>query len=145
MTIVVERLDGMTDEAAEALTRLLPQLSRSATGIDRAQLTALVEHEANTVLVAKLDGRIVGSLTLVVFPLITGIRAWIEDVVVDHEARGHGVGRELTVEAVRRASAMGARTIDLTSRPAREAAHRLYEGVGFEVRDTSVYRYMGPR
>lgn len=145
MAIVVERLDGMTDEVAQALIRLLPQLSRSATGIDRAQLTTLVEHQANTVLIARLEGRIVGSLTLVVFPLLTGVRAWIEDVVVDEQARGHGVGRELTVEAVRLANAMGARTIDLTSRPAREAAHRLYQGVGFEVRDTSVYRYVGPR
>ena len=76
------------------------------------------------------------------FRIPTALRAWIEDVVVDSSVRGRGVGEALTEEAVRIAQARGARTIDLTSRRSRQAAHRLYEKVGFAVRDTSVYRYM---
>ena len=63
---------------------------------------------------------------------------------MDEDGRGHGAGRALTLQAVRLACAKGARTIDLTSRPSRQAAHQLYEGVGFAVRDTAVYRYQGP-
>ena len=87
------------------------------------------------------DGRILGSLTLVVFPIPTGIRAWIEDVVVDEAARGRGVGEALNRAALDRARAAGARTVDLTSRPSREAANRLYQRIGFQPRDTNVYRF----
>jgi ribosomal protein S18 acetylase RimI-like enzyme len=83
-------------------------------------------------------------LTLVIFRIPTAVRAWIEDVVVDADARGQGIGETLTREAVRLAAARGAQTIDLTSRPSREAARRLYEKVGFRVRDTNVYRYVPP-
>jgi ribosomal protein S18 acetylase RimI-like enzyme len=79
-------------------------------------------------------------LTLVTFPIPTGLRAWIEDVVVDGEARGRGAGAALTTEAVRIARAAGARTVDLTSRPSRAAANRLYERLGFQVRDSKVFR-----
>ena len=84
---------------------------------------------------------ILGSLTLVVFPIPTGIRAWIEDVVVDDAARGRGVGEELNRFALDLAGRLGARTVDLTSRPSREAANRLYQRIGFEARDTNVYRF----
>ena len=87
------------------------------------------------------DGTIVGSLTLVVFPIPTGSRAWIEDVVVDEAARGAGVGAALNQAALDHARALGAKTVDLTSRPSREAANRLYQRLGFEPRETNVYRY----
>ena len=87
-----------------------------------------------------MDGEILGTLTLVTFPIPTGLRAWIEDVVVDEAARGRGVGAALTQEAVRLAHEAGARTVDLTSRPSREAANRLYERLGFQMRDSKVYR-----
>jgi ribosomal protein S18 acetylase RimI-like enzyme len=93
------------------------------------------------VLVARLDGAIVGTLTLVTFRIPTGVRAWIEDVVVDDVARGHGVGDLLNRFALDLARAKGAKTVDLTSRPSREAANRLYQRIGFEPRDTNVYRY----
>jgi ribosomal protein S18 acetylase RimI-like enzyme len=93
------------------------------------------------VLVAREDEWIAGTLTLALFRIPTGIRAWIEDVVVDEEARGRGIGEALTREAIRRAGAAGARTIDLTSRPDREAANRMYEKLGFRRRETNVYRY----
>ncbi len=96
---------------------------------------------AITLLIARSDGKISGTLSLVMFPIPTGVRAWIEDVIVDQAARGQGVGQVLTIEALRIAEEAGARTVDLTSRPSREAAGRLYERVGFQSRSTRLYRY----
>jgi len=134
-------LDKVSDELVEAFARLLPQLSRSAPRLGPDELDAVVSHEANTVLVARSGGTVTGTLTLVMFPLPTGLRAWIEDVVVDEAARGQGTGEALTHEALRIAREAGARTVDLTSRPAREAAGRLYERLGFTIRESRLYRY----
>lgn len=135
----------MTDEAVEAFARLVPQLSKTSVPPDRAALDRIVGSPAVTVLVARDGGTIVGTLTLVMFPIPTGIRAWIEDVVVDQAAGRKGIGTALSEEALRIARAGGARTVDLTSRPSREAAGRLYEKVGFKLRETRVYRYLvGP-
>jgi len=141
VTAQVELLSEVTDEVVEAFGRLLPQLSRSAPPLDRAALERVVSAQAVRVLVARTDGTINGTLTLALFPIPTGLRAWIEDVVVDDAARGHGVASALTREALRLAREAGARTVDLTSRPSRVAAGRLYETLGFEIRDTRMYRY----
>jgi ribosomal protein S18 acetylase RimI-like enzyme len=137
----VEELREVTDEVVETFNRLLPQLSRSAPPLDRAALERIAGSDATTLLVAWADGRLAGTLSLVMFPIPTGIRAWIEDVVVDGAARGQGIGEALTMEALRLAEAAGARTVDLTSRASREAAGRLYERVGFQSRETRFYRY----
>ena len=127
------------------MRHLLPQLSASAVQPDQAALQRIVSSEAITLLAARLDGQIVGLLTLAMFPIPTGFRAWIEDVIVDEAARGQGVGEALTKKALDLAEAAGARTVDLTSRPSREAAGRLYERVGFAERSTRIYRYtFGP-
>jgi len=123
------------------MRNLLPQLSASAGQLDQAAVQRIVSSEAITLLAARLDGQIVGLLTLAMFPIPTGFRAWIEDVIVDETARGQGIGEALTKEALDLAEAAGARTVDLTSRPSREAAGRLYERVGFAERSTRIYRY----
>jgi len=140
VAVEVERVQQVTAELVEAFARLLPQLSRSAVPLDTEALERLAGWNGNCLLVARVDGAIVGTLTLAMFPIPTGLRAWIEDVVVDESARGHGVGAALTLEAIRLARAEGARTVDLTSRPSRAAANRLYERLGFELRDSRVYR-----
>jgi ribosomal protein S18 acetylase RimI-like enzyme len=141
VTLQVEVLDKVTGEVVDAFGRLLPQLSRSAPPLGQADLEAIVGCPANTVLLARSAGTITGTLTLVMFPLPSGLRAWIEDVVVDESGRGQGVGEKLTREALRIAAEAGARTVDLTSRPSREAAGRLYERIGFEIRESRLYRY----
>lgn len=141
MTVHVEVLRDVTTEAVEAFGRLLPQLSASAAPLDQESLGAIVEAPTNTMLIARTGGVINGALTLVMFPIPTGLRAWIEDVVVDQSARGQGVGEALSLEALRLAQAAGARTVDLTSRPAREAAGRLYQRIGFKERESRVYRF----
>jgi ribosomal protein S18 acetylase RimI-like enzyme len=139
--VEVEVLQEITSEVVDAFDRLLPQLSTSAPPLDVATLSAIVSASASTVLLARADGQIVGTLTLAMFPIPTGVRAWIEDVVVDEAARGKRVGEALTVAAVRLAQDAGARTVDLTSRPSRAAAGRLYERLGFELRESRLYRY----
>ncbi len=137
----IEVAPTVTPDLLAALHHLLPQLSSSAPPIAAEHLAEIIDGPATTLFVAKLDGRIVGCLTLVVFRLPTGVRAWIEDVVVDGVARGHGVGAALNEAAIAAANARGARTVDLTSRPSREAANRLYQRLGFVARNTNVYRY----
>ncbi len=141
MTVEITPLESVTSDVVEAFARLLPQLSASAPEIGETELKRLTQWPGATVLLARLDGRIVGTLTLVVFPIPSGTRAWIEDVVVDSSARGHGVGSALVHHALALAREAGARTVDLTSRPSRVFAHRLYESVGFAVRDSRLYRY----
>ena len=119
----------------------MPQLSRSSPPPTRTELESIVAGPGTTLFVARDDGRIVGMLTLVVFTIPTAVRAWIEDVVVDESSRGSGVAAALVQAALDRADACGARTVDLTSRPHRDVANRLYERMGFERRDTNVYRY----
>lgn len=140
MSVDIEVVQVATGEVVKAFRRLLPQLSASAKPLDEQTLQTLVAWQGIRLLVARIDGEIVGTLTLVMFPIPTGLRAWIEDVVVDEAARGQGVGAALTEQAVRLARAAGARTVDLTSRPSRQAANRLYERLGFRPRDSRVYR-----
>jgi len=131
----------VTDEVVAAFARLVPQLSATTAPPGRNALEEIVGSPAVTVLIARAGGTIVGTLTLAMFPIPTGFRAWIEDVVVDEAARGRGIGEALTTEAIGLARAAGAKTVDLTSRRSRKAAGRLYERAGFEERDTRVYRY----
>ena len=139
---MIELVEDVTDEIAEALPRLVRQLSASASALRREDVEAIVSSDASRLLVARDEvGQIVGALTLVVFPIPTGVRAWIEDVIVDEQARGSGVGTALTREAVRLSRVAGARTVDLTSRPSRKAANALYRREGFIQRETHVYRY----
>jgi ribosomal protein S18 acetylase RimI-like enzyme len=141
VAVTVEEARDVSPELVEAFARLIPQLSRSNPPPTEAELAEIVGSDASRLLVARDDGgAVLGSLTLVLFRIPTGVRAWIEDVVVDESARGQGVGEELNREALRVASEAGARTVDLTSRPSREAANRLYQRLGFKQRDTNVYR-----
>ena len=142
MSVTIEVATEVGDDIVEAFARLIPQLSKSSPAPTKAELQAIASHEACFLLVAREDGRtILGSLTLVVFPIPTAVRAWIEDVVVDDAARGKGVGELLNRRALEISAEHGAKTVDLTSRPSREAANRLYQRIGFEPRDTNVYRY----
>jgi GNAT superfamily N-acetyltransferase len=141
LEVEVEAVERASDELVEACRRLLPQLSSSAAPPTAADLDRIAGHEAVTLLVARGPDGIVGMLTLVVFPLPSGLRARIEDVVVDEAARGRGVGTALTLAALERARARGARNLDLTSRVARVAANRLYRELGFRRRPSNVYRY----
>src|SRR4051794_9146244 len=125
-----------------AFARLIPQLSSSNPPPTADELAEIIAHPGSTIFVARLDDVIVGTLTLVTFRIPTAVRAWIEDVVTDDAARGKGVASALTKAALAHAAEVGAKTVELTSRPAREDANRLYQRLGFERRDTNVYRFV---
>ena len=146
MGVSVSEATEVDLDLISAFARMVPQLSSSSPAPDADELAEMIAHPGTTVFVAKSDdeGLIVGTLTLVVFRIPTGIRAWIEDVVVDGDAvRGKGwrTGEALTLAAIEKSRAAGAKTVDLTSRPSREQANELYQRLGFEARDTNVYRF----
>lgn len=139
--IEVQEVDAIGDDIVAAFDRLIPQLSSSSAVPTAEHLREMAESDATVLFAARHDGQIVGLLTLIVVRIPTGVRARIEDVVVDEAVRGQGIGARLSRAALDRAAALGARTVDLTSRPTRTAANRLYERLGFEERQTRVYRY----
>jgi ribosomal protein S18 acetylase RimI-like enzyme len=141
MAITVQEVQQATEELLTGLNSLLPQLSSSAPPLEIADLEGIVSSSAITLFVATDGDVVVGSLSLAIFPIPTGLRAWIEDVVVDGAARGVGVGGALMNAAIDEARRRGARSLDLTSRPSREPANGLYQRLGFEKRETNVYRF----
>ena len=139
--VKVEIATTLTPAIVDAVERLVGQLSRSAPPPSTAELGDIVASPATDLFIAIDDrGAIVGTATLATFRIPTGMRAWIEDVVVDEAGRGEGVGMALTDAMVERARELGCRTVDLTSRPSRAAANRLYRRAGFVARETNVYR-----
>lgn len=141
MSVTVELATQASDELVQAMQKLIPQLSSSNAPPSMKELNEMISSGSSVLFIARVENQIVGSLTLATFRIPTGIRAWIEDVVVDESARGHGVGEALNLAALDEAKRRGAITVELTSRPSREAANRLYLRLGFVLRETNVYRY----
>lgn len=145
--MAIEIITKSSPEIVKAMKRLIPQLSRSAAPLDAAGCERFISQPGVHLFVFRSDKAdesgdfpILGMLSLATFEIPTGVRAWVEDVVVDSAARGQGAGQALVEAALRHAQKVGARTVDLTSRPSREAANRLYQRAGFELRETNVYR-----
>jgi ribosomal protein S18 acetylase RimI-like enzyme len=138
---VIEIATAVDDELIEAFARLIPQLSTSSPPPSAAELRDIVENANSVLYLARVDGRIAGTLTLAMYRIPTGLKAWIDDVVVDTDAGRRGIGEALSRAAIAEAIRRGAKSVDLTSRPSREAANRLYARIGFEARTTNVYRY----
>ncbi|WRS30996.1 GNAT family N-acetyltransferase [Actinomycetaceae bacterium MB13-C1-2] len=139
----VELITKTSDELLKAMDDLIPQLSRSAPPLTESQLRDFVDQDSVYLFVyrSETDGAISGMLSLATFFIPTGGRGWVEDVVVDQAARGQGAGEALVKAALDKAREIGLKTVDLTSRPHREAANRLYVRCGFEPRETNIYRY----
>ncbi len=141
VSLEIRPADRVDTELVGAFAELIPQLSSSSPPPDEDSLRAIVESPDTVLFIARLDGAIVGSLTLAFYRIPTGIKSWIEDVVVDATARGRGVGEALNRAAIAEAAHRGAKNVSLTSRSSREAANRLYVRLGFEPYETNLYRY----
>jgi ribosomal protein S18 acetylase RimI-like enzyme len=141
VSVTVERASVASPQLVAALNALLPQLSTSAPALTLADVEAVVASDSAALFVATNEGRVVGTLTLVVYGVPMGRRGMIEDVVVDEGARRMGVAEALTRAAIDEARLRRAITIDLTSRPSRDAANELYRKLGFVLRETNVYRF----
>jgi len=140
--ITIKELKETTIDALDGINNLLPQLSSSAQNISIERLSELVLSD-NSIIFLGFDesGQILGMLSLIIVKIPTGNKAWIEDVVVDQNARGKGLGKSLMNHALEDAKKRGVKSIDLTSRPSRESANMLYQNLGYEIRQTNVYRY----
>ncbi|MGA0731443.1 MAG: GNAT family N-acetyltransferase [Ilumatobacteraceae bacterium] len=141
MAVEVSAVTVVDDDLVAAFARLIPQLSSSSPPPSRTELEAIVANPESVLFAAVADGVVVGSLTLALYRIPTGVKAWIEDVVVDESARGMGVGEALNRAAIDEAARRGAKNVSLTSRSSREAANRLYRRLGFEPYETNLYRY----
>jgi ribosomal protein S18 acetylase RimI-like enzyme len=138
----IRRVTRYSTRVFNSIHRLLPQLDPAYPLPDREHFKALLKNRNTFFFIAEPDDKeIAGILTLVVYLIPTGTKFWIEDVVVDESYRGQGIGKGLVLHAVEVAKSMGAKSVDLTSRPFRIAANQLYRDLGFELRETNVYRY----
>ena len=140
--VEIEALESVTPEFLKALHRMIPQLAPGTPLPSREQMEAVIGSSSNTLLAARVNGKTIGTLTLTMIVTPTGVTGWIADVVVDQLIRGKGIGEKLVREGIAQAAAKGARYVDLSSRPAREAANRLYLRIGFHKRETNYYRYL---
>lgn len=136
----IRPIEVATSADVQAITSLLAQLSSSAPGFSQASLEAMLADPSTTIFAARADGEMVGMTTVIVFRVATGMRAFIDDVVVREACRQRRFGEALVRAAIDHAASLGVEKIDLTSRPSREAANRLYQRLGFEQRQTNIYR-----
>ncbi len=140
--VSIRPVTEVTESLTDAYKVLIPQLSSSSNPPTGEALQRIIESDSAQILRAEDEnGEILGTMTLIIFQIPTGIRAWIEDVVVDSSARGKGIGKKLNLAALELAKQAGAKTVDLTSRPARQEANQLYRSIGFAERETNVYRF----
>ena len=146
VSVSVRAATEVDDGLVEAFSRLIPQLSSSSPPPTAAELLSIIDNPNSVLFIAEFDGdddvrSVVGSLTLAFYRIPTGLKAWIEDVVVDESARGLGVGEALNVAAIDESRQRGAKNVSLTSRSSREAANRLYQRLDFEPYETNLYRF----
>ena len=140
--VTIRPVTEVTKSLTDAYKVLITQLSSSSNPPTEDALQRIIESDSAQILIAEDEnGGILGTMTLIIFQIPTGIRAWIEDVVVDSSARGRGIGKRLNLAALELAKQAGAKTVDLTSRPARKEANQLYKDIRFIQRETNVYRF----
>lgn len=135
----IKQIKEINSDVVEAFLRLIPQLTSDSKPLQASDLQHILDFPCNY-LFAAYSPHIIGTLTLVIMQTPSGSKAWIEDVVVDTSARGQGVGKMLLRHAIDHCSRLGVTSVNLTSRPERMAANKLYQDMGFELRDTNVYR-----
>jgi ribosomal protein S18 acetylase RimI-like enzyme len=142
--MLIERATEVTDELVDAVQSLIPQLGSTKPTPTREQLSALVNSEASILFVARYPAETVsirGILTLGIYPVPTGIRSIIEDVIVDEKFRRRGIAEALLKKAIDAAREAGAANVSLSANASREAANQLYQKLGFERRDSLFYIY----
>ena len=139
MVEIIE-ISEASNEILSQVNGLLPQLSKSASPLSLESLDILAKSESTNLFVAKEGKKVWGMRSLVLFSIPTGTKAWVEDVVVDSSARGKGIGKALMNHALKKVREKRGKSIDLTSRPSRETANKLYQSLGYQKRETNVYR-----
>ncbi|MBI2013114.1 MAG: GNAT family N-acetyltransferase [Candidatus Colwellbacteria bacterium] len=137
--IRIQELRRATSKSLKEINNLLPQLSETAKPISLKALQAIVKNKDICLVVSKDGEEIIGMGTLVIMHTVVGVRARVEDVVVDSKQRSRGVGKKISRELIALAKKKKVRSIELSSRPSRTVANKLYRKLGFKKRDTNVY------
>jgi ribosomal protein S18 acetylase RimI-like enzyme len=138
----IKEINRFSIRVFSAVLKLLPQLGPDVKSLTEKHFKAILKSEKSHFFVAELDDKqIAGMLTIGTYIIPSGLKVWIEDVVVDESQRGKGIGKELTLFAIGFARSLGAGSIELTSKPSRITANKLYKKLGFVLRETNVYRY----
>jgi GNAT superfamily N-acetyltransferase len=136
----IEAANEASPDLLDALTALLPQLNPHLKPLTMERLSTVIDDPATTLLVARADGRVVGVAAVLVYATPAFVKARIEDVVVDELARGKGVGEALVRRCIEVARERGAEIVELQSARWREVANRLYPRMGFQLRESNLYR-----
>ena len=133
-------IEDLKPDYLEAINRLIAQLSTSSHTFTEAELNSLIASPQSHLYALEYDEKIIGMVTLCIYQCPTGRKAWIEDVVVDQNHRGKGYGKLMLRKAMEECQNRGNVTLMLTSRPSRIVANQLYQSLGFEKRETNVYK-----
>ena len=136
----IEAATEATQELLEALTALLPQLNPKLKPLTMERLSSVISDPATTLLVVSDGVGIVGAAAVLVYATPAFVKARIEDVVVDESSRGKGVGEALVRRCIEVARERGAEIVELQSARWREVANRLYPRLGFQLRESNLYR-----
>lgn len=137
----INEVKSRSDDLLPAIQRLLDQLSRKTHTITAKKLKSIIDSKDTHLFIAReLENSVICGMACIVFYHIpTGLKARIEDVAVDLQYRGYGLGRKLTEHTIQLARDLGAESVDLTSHASRQAANQLYQKLGFKPRETNVY------
>lgn len=137
----IREINRFSNRVFNATLRLLPQLDPDSVLLSKEHLKGILKSKSTHFFIAELDNKIAGILTIAIYDIPSGTKVWVEDVVVDEALRGKGIGKALMLFSIDFAKSLGAKSIELTSRPSRVAANRLYQEMGFVIRETNVYKY----
>ena len=124
---------GLLDDDEQSRGREDPTLPLDARY--RAAFDAIAADPNQQLIVAELDGALVGTMQLTIIPGIAFRGAWrgqIEAVRIASHLRGGGYGRQLIEWAVEQCRARGCRMVQLMSMNTRTDAHRFYERMGWK-------------
>lgn len=140
--VSIKLINAPDEKLVDSLQALNVQLEPVGhTFLNQEMVEKIVSHPGNHLFTAQTgSGQIVGCLILTSYPTLGGDKSWIEDVVVDQNFRGLGIGKKLVLEALSHAKKLGIKQVNLTSRPQRETANKLYLSLGFEIYNTNYYR-----
>ena len=139
MTSIIE-IKTYSAEYHEAMQRFLDQLTTSPMVLTESMFQELLKSENSHLFFIMKDEQIAGMLTVGIYHSPTGGKAWIEDVVVDETFRGQGLSKLLVAHAIEFVKSKQIPSLMLTSNPKRIAANKLYQAMGFERKETNVYR-----
>jgi ribosomal protein S18 acetylase RimI-like enzyme len=128
-------------ETVRVLGQLLGQVSTSAAPLTAERVRDVLRTPSTSILIARLDGKIVGMALLVTMRTLARDTGYVEEVVVDQEARGNHVGTALIKGLLDLAADKRLQFVDLTSRPSRDIANTMYQHLGFKLRPTNCYRH----